>query len=98
MLALNYDGFVGKPLENDPNSQNSQTWTGQMSNRDWIVAFFNRESASRVRSMDFEATLGIEGEASVRDLWKREDLGIMSSFSTTVPPRGVVVLRIMQQD
>lgn len=96
MLALNYDGFVGKPLENDPNSQNSQTWTGQMSNGDWIVAFFNRESADRVRSIDFEVSLGIDEDAHVRDLWEREELGTMSSFSTTVPPRGVVVIRIAE--
>jgi len=94
MLELNYDGFVGNPLENDPGSQNSQTWTGQMSNGDWIVAFFNRESNIRTRSMDFAATLGIEGEAHVRDLWEHEDLGSMSSFSAAVPPRGVIVLRI----
>ncbi len=94
ILALNYDGFVGKPLDNNPNNESSQTWKGQMSNGDWIVAFFNREGGNRVRSMDFNSTLEINGDANVRDLWEQEELGLMSSISITVPPRGVVILRI----
>jgi hypothetical protein len=96
MLALNRDGFVGKPLDNDPASEESQIWTGRMSNGGWIVALFNRESSARTRSLDFAATLGLEGEARVRDLWEHEDLGSMDSFSADVPPRGVIVLRIVQ--
>jgi hypothetical protein len=94
MLALNQDAFVGKPLSNDPTSQESQIWTGQMSGGDWVVAFFNRESSTQTRSIDFAATLGLEGEAPVRDLWEHEDLGTMTSFSADVPSRGVVVVRI----
>ena len=94
MLALNQDAFVGKPLDNDPASQDSQIWTGQMSSGDWVVAFFNRESSTRTRSIDFAATLGLEGEHQVRDLWEHEDLGSMTSFSADVPARGVVVVRI----
>ena len=30
MLALNEDGFVGKPLTNVPTDERSQIWTGQM--------------------------------------------------------------------
>jgi hypothetical protein len=30
LLALNEDGFVGKPLTNDPTKAESQIWTGQM--------------------------------------------------------------------
>ncbi|MFH1313108.1 MAG: DUF5116 domain-containing protein [Candidatus Eisenbacteria bacterium] len=95
MLALNHDGFVGKPLDNDPTSQDSQIWTGQMSNGDWIVALFNRESTSRTRHIDFATALGLEGEAQVRDLWEHEDLGLMTSLSADVPPRGVVVVSIV---
>jgi hypothetical protein len=94
MLALNQDGFVGKPLDNDPTSEDSQIWTGRMTDGDWIVAFFNRESNTRTRSIDFAAILGLEGEAEVRDLWEHEDLGSMTSFSADVPSRGVVVVRI----
>lgn len=93
LLALNEDGFVGKPLTNNPNDVKSQTWTGQLSNGDWIVGLFNREGSAQTRSIDF-VDLGITGTAHVRDLWKHENLGEMESFTTSIPSHGVVVLRI----
>ncbi len=98
MLALNRDGFVGKPLDNNPTSQNSQIWKGQMSDGTWIVALFNRESVATTRSVSFAATLGIEGEAQVRDVWECKDLGSMTLYSASIPSRGVVVLRIMYEN
>ncbi|SFS70803.1 alpha-galactosidase [Sphingobacterium wenxiniae] len=93
LLALREDGFVGKPLTNDPTKQESQIWKGQLSNGDWVVAFFNRENTYQSRGIIF-ADLPMQDKANVRDLWKHEDLGVMSSFSTRVPPHGVVVIRI----
>lgn len=93
LLALREDGFVGKPLTNDPTKEESQVWKGQLSNGDWIVAFFNRENTYQSRGMLFSDLL-IQDKAKVRDLWKHEDLGVMSSFSVRVPPHGVVVIRI----
>ncbi|HMR84781.1 MAG TPA: hypothetical protein PKE30_16665, partial [Niabella sp.] len=93
LLALREDGFVGKPLTNDPTKEESQVWKGQLSNGDWIVAFFNRENTYQSRGKLFSDLL-IQDKAKVRDLWKHEDLGVMSSFSVRVPPHGVVVIRI----
>ena len=96
MLALNKDGFVGKPLfTNDPANESSQVWAGQMSNGDWIVGFFNREDTTKNRSLDFNASLGFSGNASVRDLWTHTDLGSMSSYSVDVPPHGCVILKVV---
>lgn len=94
MLALNHDGFVGRPLTNDPTDERSQTWKGQLSNGDWIVGFFNRENTARTRSIDFAAELGVKGDAYVRDLWRHEDIGQMQSYSVSVPPRGCVIVKI----
>ncbi|MFN2373241.1 MAG: DUF5116 domain-containing protein, partial [Cyclonatronaceae bacterium] len=94
MLALNEDGFVGKPLTNDPTMEDSQIWTGQMSNGDWIIGLFNREDDARTRSIDFRKHLGLDGKSAVRDLWEHEDLGEMDSYSEEIPPHGVRVLRI----
>jgi alpha-galactosidase len=39
--------------------------------------------------------LGIDGGASVRDLWLKKDLGTVSgAFSAYVPSHGVVMVRI----
>jgi len=94
MLALNQDGFVGKPLINDPTDKTSQIWKGQMSNGDWIIAFFNREDGIETRQLDL-GTLGIEGSVKIRDLWAHSELGSMSSLKASIPPHGCLVYRII---
>lgn len=95
LLALNADGFVGKPLTNDPTNPLSQVWKGQMSNGDWVVGLFNRENTTQTRSINFVTDLGITGNAKVRDLWKHEDIGTTSTFSADVPAHGCVILKII---
>ena len=93
LIALREDGFVGKPLTNDPAKDKSQIWIGQLKNGDWVVALLNRESDSRTRSISF-SEIKINGEAAVRDIWTHKDLGKMSSFSTDIPAHGVIVIKI----
>lgn len=93
LLALNEEGFVGHPLTNDPADEDSQTWTGRMSNGDWIVGLFNRENEPRIRQIDF-AAFGAAGPQSVRDLWRHEDLGVRTGYSAEIPRHGCVILRL----
>lgn len=94
LLALHVDGFVGKPLTNDPTAVTSQIWKGQMSNGDWIVGLFNREDTEKQRSIDF-SSLNITGNALVRDLWQHADLGSMDAYTVNIPPHGCVILKIV---
>lgn len=96
ILELNAAKFVGKPLSNDPKNTNSQIWRGQLNNGDWIIGFFNRETTSQIRSMNFQSQLGIAGQVMVRDLWQHANLGTMSNISVTVPPHGCVVLKLVR--
>lgn len=93
MLALNTDKFVGKPLQNSPNLDESQTWTGQMSNGDWIVGLFNRENTAVTRALAF-SSLGLTDSMKVRDLWQRADLGKMKSLSIELPPHGCLIVKL----
>jgi len=93
ILALNADGFVGKPLTNDPANALSQVWTGQLTNGDWIVGLFNRENMTRTRSINF-STLGIEGNASIRDLWEHANLASAGSFSASIPAHGCRIIKV----
>jgi hypothetical protein len=95
MLALNADGFVGKPRLNDPTNEASQIWTGRMSNGDVIVGLFNRESTPRTRSLSF-ADAGVQGGAAVRDLWQHAPLPAMSAISVELAPHASMVLRLTQ--
>lgn len=94
ILDLLDDKFVAKPLSNDPTNVLSQTWRGQLLNGDHVVGLFNRESTPQVRSLNFSTQLGIQGEVMVRDLWQHANLGKMNQISVTVPPHGVVVLKL----
>ncbi|GAB3307810.1 hypothetical protein GCM10027348_39180 [Hymenobacter tenuis] len=98
LLALNRDGFVGKPLSNDPTSPLSQIWKGQLSNGDWVVGLFNRETTPQTRSINFAAELGLNGNPNARDLWQHNDLGRMKQYSVSVPPHGCVILKVSKSD
>lgn len=96
MLALNADGFVGKPLTTDYTDENSQIWWGTMSNGDVIVALFNREDRTISRGVEL-SQLGISGTMKCRDLWTHTDEGEVSKVSASLPAHGCKVVRLSKQ-
>jgi hypothetical protein len=94
LLALNKDGFVGKPLSGDPTNPLNQVWKGQMSNGDWIVGFFNREASSQTRSISISTDLSLSGNVFVRDLWNHSDIGSVSTLSKSVSSHSCQIFRI----
>jgi len=98
LLELNTDGFVGKPFTSDPTRTESQIWTGRMSNGDWIVGLFNRANIAAVRSINFLEIPDLDEPVQVRDLWSHTDLGEMTAYSVSVPPRGVVMLKLSTKE
>lgn len=93
LLALNTDGFVGKPLSRDMSSSDSQIWYGQLSDGDWVVALFNREPGEQTRSFGFMGHLP-QAEYQVRDLWEHQDLGRQNSVSVLLPKHACKVYRL----
>ena len=94
MLALNADRFVGKPLSGDvTDTEKNQIWYGQMSNGDYIVGLFNRDNEQKTYELHL-SEIGIEGEVSVRDLWKHKDEGKASKLSVELGPRACKVLKL----
>jgi alpha-glucosidase len=98
LLALNEQGFAGKPLSYDHREiGRSSTWAGQLPNGDWIVGLFNREDTTQVRHIDFENDLGIDGgyTANIRDLWTHADLGSKyGGYSVTLAPHECKIICI----
>lgn len=92
LLALNADGFVGKPLS-DKLGDNNELWYGQMKNGDWVVGLFNRDENTATMTVDF-SQLGISGEMNVRDLWKHVDEGKASSLTANVPAHGCKIVKL----
>ncbi|GAB1415949.1 hypothetical protein MASR2M117_13550 [Paludibacter sp.] len=93
VLQLNTDGFIGKPLSNNPLDKESQIWKGQLSNGDWIVGLFNRENTTELRSIDLKKELGFE-QGEVRNLWEYKNLGIKNSLSDFIEPHGCRIYRV----
>jgi len=59
------------------------------------VALLNRSGSTDNISVSF-SDIGISGSATVRDIWRHEDLGEhQNSFSADVPSHGVVMVKIV---
>jgi alpha-galactosidase len=59
------------------------------------VGLFNQGEFDEPASLNW-ALAGVGGPQMVRDLWRQTNLGVQAGeFKTTVPPRGVVMVRLM---
>ena len=95
LLALNEEGFTGKPLSDDPVDPLSQTWWGETLAGDVVVAVFNREQSDKEYRI-VPSEFGITGSCSIRDLWTHETYST-PGVSGTIPPHGCVVVKITKK-
>jgi alpha-galactosidase len=72
-----------------------QVWTKPLASGARAVALLNRSSApAKITAYLSRVGLHVDS-ASVRDLWKHEELGkVKGEFSATVPPHAVVMVRM----
>src|SRR6185437_9428042 len=71
-----------------------EVWMKPMSDGSKVVGLFNRQRTAEQITANF-AQIGIRGEATVRDLWLKKDVGTFKdSYSAYVPPHGVVLVKI----
>jgi len=61
----------------------------------FYVGLFNLSDIPRNIAVDITA-LGLNGKASVRDLWKRADLGRFKSYAELIPAHGSVLIKVTQ--
>ncbi|MCR8636501.1 S-layer homology domain-containing protein [Paenibacillus radicis (ex Xue et al. 2023)] len=94
IIDMNKRGFVGKPLSRDVKSPLSQIWKGQLPDGTWVVALFNREDTAQTRSVDFANDLGLSGNYLVSDMWSHSIIGTRTSYSESIEPHGVRLLKI----
>jgi alpha-galactosidase len=100
VIAINQDplGRQGWCLGEDGNK--GETWKKPLADGSVAVGLFNRrEKGSRKITVAWEA-LGLHDRrpAMVRDLWAREDLGVLTrSFTASVEPHDVKLVRVIPQ-
>lgn len=72
-----------------------QVWMKPLRDGSRAVALFNRTEAPAEIAVDWSAIGLAPGQAAVRDLWAHADRGrFRDRFAATVPPHGVVMVRI----
>jgi alpha-galactosidase len=71
-----------------------EVWMKPMADGSAVVGLFNRSKDADKMTVNF-SHIGVTGEASIRDLWLKKDLGrFKEKYSVYVPSHGVVLVRI----
>lgn len=68
-------------------------WTAQGEDGSVYVALFNAGEQNDTVSVSL-SQLGLTGAQHVRDLWKREDLGVLDELSFSLPPHSSLLLKL----
>lgn len=93
LLALNKDGFVGKPLSDKLGDVNNEIWYGQMTDGSTVVGLFNRSDQTATVTLSL-SQIGLSGQWNVRDLWQHADEGAASQLSATIPAHGCKIVKL----
>ncbi len=71
-----------------------EIWAKPLADGSDAVGLFNRGESELKITLNFK-TLGIDGQANLRDLWRHQDLGVaQESYTASVPKHGVVLLKV----
>jgi alpha-galactosidase len=74
-----------------------EVWMKPMADGSKVVGLFNRQRTTEQMTVNF-SQIGVQSEASIRDLWLHKDLGTFKeSYSAFVPRHGVVLVRIQSR-
>ncbi|TDU83703.1 carbohydrate binding protein with CBMX2 domain [Kribbella voronezhensis] len=89
---------AGRPAQPVSTRTNKQVWHALNADSSYTVALFNLGTTEANLTANF-ADLGLDGSATVRDLWARKDLGKFTSGYTAavVPPHGVRLFKVTPQ-
>jgi alpha-galactosidase len=74
-----------------------EVWMKPMADGSKVVGLFNRQRTPEQMTVDF-SQIDVFGDATVRDLWLKKDLGSFDdNFSAYVPSHGVVLVKIKEK-
>lgn len=93
VLAVDQDP-LGHQAARLSQTDNLEVWAKDLEDGSKAVGLFNRnEEAQEVTAKWSE--LGLQGSATVRDLWRQKDVGqFKNEFHAKVPPHGVVLVKV----
>ncbi len=85
---------LGKPGQRVAKNGLCEVWAKDLEDGSKAVGLFNRSEAPANVAATW-TDLGLPAKQFVRDLWRQKDLGaFLDGFKATVPPHGVVLVRV----
>ena len=95
VIAVDQDSLGVQGTLVGENPPELQTWAKPLKDGSRAVVLFNRSGLATAMTVTWNRIGLRSGAATVRDLWAHADRGVHSGrFSATVPPHGVVMLRV----
>ena len=92
-LAINQDAAMkqGTRVHQD---EDAEIWTKPLANGDAAVALFNRGEVEREVTASWK-DLGLVGRKTVRNVWRKKNLGaVETQITLRLPPHGAALLRV----
>lgn len=91
ILDINQNSHSAKPVFDDGKTI---VWQSVSARENPVIAVFNADEAEREIAVDLEE-LGISGEHTLRDLWKKENVGrVNNKLNVTVNPHGAKIYEL----
>ncbi len=95
VIAINQDP-LGKQAWLVKRNENTEVWSKQLEDGSIAVALFNLGEMEETVQISWKE-LGIEGNQTIRDLWRQKDIGdSTSNFASNVARHGVVFVRLIE--
>ena len=95
VIAIDQDA-LGKQAQQKIKTDTYQVWAKELEDGNVAVGIFNMSEKSEDISLNLRE-IGLLGTYTVRDLWEQKDLSKSEkSFSSTIPPHGVRLLKIFK--
>ncbi len=92
VLAIDQDILAKGPVKKVINN-NLQAWIKELADGSRAVGFFNLGNTMLQKKLLLKEA-GLDGNYTIRDLWRQKDLMPGNSISLNIPPHGVLLLKL----
>lgn len=97
VIAVNQDA-LGKAASLHTTLDTTELWVKQLEDGSLALGLLNVSNETIQTKFPFSA-LQLKGKYKVRDLWKKEDLGVFENeFAASIPAHGIVLLQIFKKE
>lgn len=96
IIAVNQDA-LGKAASLAATLNHTELWLKQMEDGSLVLGLLNLSNETIQTKLPFSA-LQLKGKYKMRNLWKKEDLGVFENeIQTGIPAHGIVMLQMFEQ-